>query len=107
MPEQFAFQQGFVQGGAVEPDVGAVVSFAPIMNGLGHQLFTRTAFAEHDDRRVAVGRFFDDGINLLHRITRSDDTTEAAVIIQLPGKNSDLSVQAIDFTQIRQGLHRS
>ncbi len=64
--EQFAFEKGFVQGRAVQLNIGTVSPASEIVDGAGNEFFSRTGFAENDDGRLALGGLCDYFENPLH-----------------------------------------
>ena len=63
--EQFAFEQGFGDGGAVDAHVAAVAPSAKTVQGAGHELLARAAFAKH--QHACVGR--SDGLDQLAKVS--------------------------------------
>ena len=81
--EEFAFEQGLVQCGAVELDIWFVPPAARQMNGPGHEILSRPAFPVDDHRRIAGGDLLDHVEDLLHGGRAADDPEKPVPRFQL------------------------
>ena len=66
MAEQLAFQQGFVQGRAIDLHVWLSATGAGGMDGSGHHLLAGTAFTINNDRGIGAGGVSYQFEHLLH-----------------------------------------
>ena len=71
--EQFAFQQVFRNGGAVDGEEGPAIALAVMIDGAGDEFLAGAAFAGDQGRGVAAGELADDFENVLHGLAAADD----------------------------------
>ena len=71
--EQFAFQQLFGNGGAVDREERLLAAVAVMVNGAGDEFLAGAAFAGDERGGVAGGDLADELEDLLHRLAAADD----------------------------------
>ena len=74
VPEQFALQQVFGQGAAVDADERAAASRAEPVNGLGDQFLARARLAQQQHGGVRAGHLAREPIDVLHRRPGTNQT---------------------------------
>ncbi len=86
MPEQFALDQGFGKGRAVQRDERPLPPSAVVVERLGYQFLSGPAFAGDENGRAAVGDLFDLAVDLLHRAALSDEVVKSVALRHLGPK---------------------
>ena len=81
--EEFAFQQVFRQGRAVDGHKRVVLAAAVEMERAGYQLLARAALALDEDGAVGVGHLGDQIIDLLHLRAGADDVLKFVAVLEL------------------------
>ena len=71
--EEFAFEQLFRNGGAIDREKRLLISIAVMINGAGNKLLARAAFTGDERGRIACGDLADKLENLLHRFAAADN----------------------------------
>ena len=71
--EDFAFDERFRDGGAVDGDEGPRLARAEVVKGAGDQLLAGAAFAGDEDGDVGGGDLFDQAEDLAHGLARAAD----------------------------------
>ena len=84
MAEQFALDQRFGNGSAVECDKGAVLSGAAVMDGLGNQLFSRSAFSRNQDIGLGGSHLIQEIVKGQHLGTLANDIIKMVAIPDRP-----------------------
>ncbi|MND86242.1 hypothetical protein D3C80_782010 [compost metagenome] len=90
MAEEFAFEQSFRHGRAVDLDEGAVTARAVIVDGRSNHFLSGAAFSRHQDRCIA-SRYL--GYHLQqaqHFRTIGEDAIHAVAGRKLPLKRCDI-----------------
>ena len=77
MAEQLRLDERFWYGPAIERDERSQASIAQLVNGLRHELFTRSGFAQHEHGEVRRGNHADLLDNLLYGLARPHLQSEA------------------------------
>ena len=83
VPEQFAFQKLFGNRRTIHRNKRRVFAATIIMNGLGHQLFSRSAFAGNENIRLGVGHATNEIEHLPHGFTFPENLIEGIFPIDL------------------------
>ena len=86
VPEQFAFNQGGGNGGAIDGDERTFSSRAVVVQGLRDQFLAGSAFTENQHRAVHRGGTLNLGENLLHLAGLSDDLVQPEFLVQTPAQ---------------------
>ena len=103
MPEQFAFQQIFSDGGAIDCHEWSLPAAAASVDGARHQFLAATGLAEDQNRGIAWRNARERLIDLLHRRTVADHVESAAqVALQAPL----LTFELVDAARALQRLSR-
>jgi len=74
--EDFALDESFWDGGAVDGHEGLIFSRAEFMDGSGDKFFAGAAGAGNEDGRGAGSDHFDEAKNLLHLLGGADERAE-------------------------------
>ena len=93
MAEQFAFQQGLGQGGAVDGHHGPGPMLGSLVDGPGHLLLARARLALDQDRGRGVCQVADQLEDLVHLRVLAQDVVEAEMRLQLLAQVNDLVLQ--------------
>ncbi len=80
--EEFALEQVFGDGAAVDGDEGVLPPLAVVMDRLGDQFLAGAAFAGHQDVDPAAGDFLDEVVDPLHRLAFADQTAEGVTLAE-------------------------
>ena len=92
--EELAFQQGFVERGAIAGDEGPLPPPAQGVDGVGHQFLAGAALAEDDHRGLALGGLLGEVKDLLHAGGFAHHTVKVAGSIHELGELLDLFIPA-------------
>ena len=74
--EEFAFEQAFAEGAAVDADERPVAALAELVDRVGDQLLAGARFAQQQHRRAAPRDLAREAIDLLHGRAGADDARQ-------------------------------
>src|SRR6185312_8298052 len=88
--EDFAFDEGFGNGGAVDRDERVVLAWAERVQGTGDEFLSGSTFAGNKDGNVGWSDALDEGEDLLHFAGSADQGAEHAGVAQFAARNFQL-----------------
>src|ERR1041385_7011422 len=94
MTEQFAFDQAFRQGGAVDREERTLSARAQRVQRSRHQFLARTALAGNQDTRLTRAGLLQYGKDFLHLGRRAHQLSERALVAQLALQTAFFGIQA-------------
>ncbi len=100
MTKEFAFNQIFGQGGAVDGDARLPTPGTGEVDGPGYQLFARAGFAADENRGGTVGDLGDLVIDGLHAGAIADDVSGPVAVAELASQALVFGQKTIAFLQL-------
>ena len=103
MAEEFGFQKGVLDGRAVDDDEGLLAKRAVVVDGLGHQLLSRSALALDEDVRPRTGHRADELEDLPHAGRAADEVVDRVFLLPLLDQVADPLLQGLDLEGLFHG----
>ena len=86
MAEEFVFEGGFVEAGAIEGDEAGAAAAGVLVEGAGDEFLACTGFAEDQDVNVRRGDLGDELEDALHAGGLADDSVDAEAFVEGGGR---------------------
>lgn len=101
--EQFGFDEGFAECGAVDGDEGLIGPVAVVVDGACDEFFSGSGFAADEDAGCGCGGQFDEGEDLLHGGASADDVVEFVAVADFAAQVEYLFLEVSDGGDVGHG----